>query len=100
MVQINLDGAEKNMKMAQGITNEAISADHHRLIPGWHHTDKFDDIFVSPDGSAWTVQQSGQRLINVKVELEPSDIIKTPAIEKVKHAQAMRRYRKTKVPIT
>ena len=88
------------MKAAQEIPNEEIRANHHRHPTGWHHTNKFGDVFVSPDGSAWAVQQSGQRLINVTVRLDPSEISKTTAIERVKHAQMMRRYRKTKVPIT
>ena len=88
------------MKTTQRITNETTREDNHRLTRGWHLTDKFGDIFVSPDGSAWAVQQSGQRFINVKVNLDPSDIVKTPAMERVKHAQTMRRYRKTKATIT
>lgn len=88
------------MKKNAEIPNEEIPSDHHRPAPGWHLTDKFGDIFVSPDGSAWAVQQSGQRFINVKVNLDPSDIVKTPAMERVKHAQTMRRYRKTKATIT
>jgi hypothetical protein len=88
------------MKKNAEIPNEEIPSDHHRPDPGWHLTDKFGDIFVSPDGSAWAVQQSGQRFINVKVNLDPSDIVKTPAMERVKHAQTMRRYRKTKATIT
>jgi hypothetical protein len=84
------------MKTTQEILNEEIPSAHHRPAPGWHHTDKFGDIFVSPDG----IQQSSQRLINVTVKLDQSDIIKTPAIERVKHAQMMRCYRKTRTPIT
>ena len=82
------------MNTKQQIQNEEAPEEHHRLAPGWHHTDKFGDIFISPDGSAWIVQQSGDRLTNVMVNLNPTDIIKTAAIDKVKHAQAMRAYRK------
>ena len=71
-----------------------------RLSEGWHHTEKYGEVFVAPGGSAWIVQQSGQRLVNVTVTLNQSDIIKTPAIDRVKHAQAMRRYRNTRVSIT
>ena len=88
------------MKKNAEIPNEEIPSDHHRPDPGWHLTDKFGDIFVSPNGSAWAVQQSGQRFINVKVNLDPSDIVKTPAMERVKHAQTMRCYRKMKASIT
>lgn len=71
-----------------------------RLSEGWHNTEKYGEVFVAPGGSAWIVQQSGQRLINVTVTLKQSDIIKTPAIDRMKHAQAMRRYRNTRVSIT
>ena len=64
-----------------------------RLSEGWHHTERWGEVFVAPGGSAWVVQRSGQRLINVTVPLNHSDIIKTPAIDRVRHAQFMRRYR-------
>ena len=79
------------MKTVQRITNETIREDHHRLTPGWHHTDKFGDIFVSPGGSAWAVQQSGDRLINVAVNLNFADVVQRPAAERVKRASAERR---------
>jgi len=76
------------------IPNEEIPSDHHRPAPGWHLTDKFGDIFVSPNGSAWAVQQSGQHLINVTVKLDPTDIVKTPLLERRKQAIAKQSYRK------
>jgi hypothetical protein len=72
-----------------------------KLPEGWHHTERWGEVFVTPGGSAWVVQHSNDRLINVTVIINLSDIIKTPAIDRVKHAQAMRHYRKnTKVSIT
>jgi hypothetical protein len=62
-----------------------------KLPEGWHHTEKYGDVFVAPGGSVWVVQQNGQHLINVTVTLNPSDIIKTPAIDRVKHALVERR---------
>ena len=62
-----------------------------RLSEGWHNTEKYGEVFVARGGSAWIVQQSSQRLINVTVTLNQSDIIKTPAIDRVKHASAERR---------
>ena len=56
--------------------------------------DKYGDIFVSPGGRAWAVQQKGDRLINITVKLNPTDVVKKPAIERIKHAQTMRCYRK------
>ena len=57
------------MKTTQEIPNEVGHSDRHPPATGWHYTDKFGDIFISTDGSAWTVQQSGDRLINVAVNL-------------------------------
>jgi hypothetical protein len=88
------------MKENLEIPREETLSDHHQLAAGWHLTDKFGDVFVSPDGSVWAVQQSGDRLINVAVKLDSSDIIKTPSIDRVKHAQAVRHYRKTRVTVT
>lgn len=79
------------MKTTQEIPNEEIQANYHRPASGWHHTDKFGDIFVSPDGIAWAVQQNGDRLVNVAVNLNSDDIVQRPAIERVKRASAERR---------
>lgn len=68
-----------------------LSATTAKLPEGWHHTEKYGDVFVAPGGSAWVVQQNGEHLINVTVMLNPSDIIKTPAIDRVKHAFVERR---------
>ena len=65
-----------------------------KLPEGWHHTEKYGDVFVAPGGSVWVVQQNGQHLINVTVTLNPSDIIKTPALERRKQAVAKQSYRK------
>jgi hypothetical protein len=79
------------VKTTQEIPNEKEQADRRRLTSGWHHTDKFGDIFVSPDGIAWAVQQSGDRLVNIAVNLNSDDIVQRPAIERVKRASAERR---------
>ena len=79
------------MKTTKEITNEAVHPERHPPAPGWHHTDKFGDIFISPDGIAWAVQQSGQRFVNVAIKLDSSDIVQRPAIERVKRALAERR---------
>ncbi|MFZ1915542.1 MAG: hypothetical protein WAU55_10800 [Dehalococcoidales bacterium] len=82
------------METEQEIQNEKASMESHRSNSGWHLSDKYGDVFISPDGSAWAVQQSGQRLINVKVNLNPSDVIKTPLLERRKQAIAKQSYRK------
>ena len=65
-----------------------------RLSEGWHNTEKYGEVFVAPGGSAWVVQQSGEHLVNVMVLVNPSDIIKTPALERRKQAVAKQSYRK------
>jgi hypothetical protein len=82
------------MKATQEIQNEKIHQDSHSPASGWHLTDKYGDVFIAPDGAAWAVQQSGQRLINVKVNLNPSDVIKTPLLERRKQAISKQSYRK------
>jgi len=71
-----------------------------RLPEGWHFTERWGEVFITPGGSAWVVRQNGEHLINGTVTLNPYDITKTPVIDRVKHAQAMRRYRRTRVSIT
>ena len=65
-----------------------------RLSEGWHNTEKYGEVFVAPGGNAWVVQQIGQRLINVTVKLDSSDIIKTPLLERRKQAISKQSYRK------
>ena len=65
-----------------------------RLSEGWHKTEKYGEVFVASGGSAWVVQQSDEHLVNVMVLVNPSDIIKTPALERRKQAVAKQSYRK------
>ena len=55
-----------------------------RLSEGWHNTEKYGEVFVAPGGNAWLVQKRGDRLINVAVTLNQSNIIKTPLLERRK----------------
>lgn len=66
----------------------------YRIAEGWHNTEKHGEVFVAHGGRAWVVQRSGQRLINVTVPLNPSDIIKTPLLERRKQAITKQSYRK------
>ena len=65
-----------------------------RLSEGWHHTERWGEVFVAPGGSAWVIQQNGDRLTSVSVTLDPSDIIKTPLLERRKQAITKQSYRK------
>ena len=57
-----------------------------RLPEGWHDTEKYGPVFVSPSGTAWGVKIIGTRLENVVVNVSPRDFIGKTAIEKRKQA--------------
>jgi len=72
-----------------------------KLPEGWHNTEKYGDVFVSPGGVTWVVQRQGDKLESVSVPLTKDDIISKTALEK--RADAIRnqtRRAKTKVPRT
>jgi|GEM_PF-3721654 len=71
-----------------------------KLSEGWHYTERYGDVFVTEDGTTWTVRQVGNELQSVPVLISSQDIIKTPSIGRLKHAQAMRRLRKSRGSIT
>jgi len=60
---------------------------------GWHNTERYGLVFLSPGGIAWTVRRQGDRLANVPVKLAPGDLIKKTATEKVKANAYLKRYR-------
>lgn len=63
-----------------------------KLPEGWHYTEKYGEIFVSPGGIAWVVKEMpNHELKSVPVPAKPEDIIKTPATDRVKHAAAERK---------
>jgi len=66
-----------------------------KLPEGWHHTEKYGEVFVSPGGIAWVVKEValvtpglGNELKTVSVTITASDIIKTPAIDLRKRANS------------
>ncbi len=71
-----------------------------KLPEGWHFTKKYGEVYISPNGTAWTIQLSENQLKSIPVNITSSDIIKSTAIDKVKQAQYMRLYRKSKASIT
>ena len=76
-----------------------------KLSEGWHDTEKYGPIFVSPSGKAWGVQIIGTKLENVIVDVSVRDFIGPSAIEKRKESarKAARRQstqgQRTKPPI-
>jgi hypothetical protein len=77
-----------------------MTTESSKLPEGWHLTANYGEVFISPGGSAWTVQSANNQLKSIQVNISPSDIINTTAIDRVKHAQQMRGYRKSKLSIT
>lgn len=75
--------------------------DKPSILPaGWYNTAKYGEVFISHDATAWTVQIIDNQLKSMPIKIIPSDIIKTTSIERLKHAQVMRTYRKSKSSIT
>ena len=71
-----------------------------RLREGWHYSERYGEVYVSPGGTAWVVRQIGNELKSVSVPLTPAEIVKTPAIDRLKHAQAVQRSRNRAKGIT
>jgi hypothetical protein len=71
-----------------------------RLPEGWHQTIKYGEVFVTPGGEAYTIQNINNQLKSTQVYISQSDIINKTAVEKVKHAQAMRLCRSLKAHVT
>lgn len=65
-----------------------------KLPEGYHFTEKYGEIFVSPGGIAWvTREMPNHELKSVSVPVKPTDIVKTPAVDRLKHAKAVQRSR-------
>ncbi len=71
----------------------------NKLPEGWHNTEKYGQVFITPDGSAWTIKSVNNQLQSTQVNISQSDIISTTAIDRTKHNQRMRIYRKSKAPV-
>ena len=63
----------------------------NEISEGWHLTEKYGDVFVSPSGKVWSVKQIGDKLENVIVEISAEDLIQKPSAERMKHAAAEKR---------
>jgi hypothetical protein len=58
-----------------------------QLPEGWHDTEKYGPVYVTPGGIAWAVQLVGNKFENVSVQLSKDDIIGKTSAEKVKDAR-------------
>jgi hypothetical protein len=59
-----------------------MEATEHRLPEGWHNTESYGEVFVSPGGIAWVVQIFDDQLCSVSVPLSKKDIIGKSAVER------------------
>ena len=62
-----------------------------KLPEGWHDTEKYGPVFVSPGGIAWAVQLVGSKFENIAVKITKKDITGKPSAERIKHAAAEKR---------
>jgi len=63
-----------------------LSRSRPTLPEGWHESEKYGPVYVSPSGKAWTVQIIRDRLENVIVDVSVNDFIGKSAIELRKDA--------------
>ena len=61
---------------------EALSKQTSKLPEGWHFTERYGHVFVSPGGIAWVVQRKGNKLESVSGSLTKDDIIGKTLTEK------------------
>jgi hypothetical protein len=66
------------------------SSEVTKLTEGWHFTEKYGEVYISPDGTAWTVQLIDEQLKSIPVNITSSDIIKSTAIDRIKDAHRKR----------
>ena len=72
-----------------------------KLPEGWHNTERFGEVFVSPGGIPWVVQRNGNKLVSVSVPLAKEDIIQKPSAERVKNARRLSVWRnRSRVTVT
>ena len=61
---------------------ETLSKQTSKLPEGWHFTERYGYVFVSPGGIAWVVERQGNKLESVSGCLTKDDIIVKTAFEK------------------
>jgi len=92
---------EVEKKLIETLTSSPLPCPAPTKLPeGWHFTAKYEEVFISHGGIAYTVQLINYQLKSIPVRTSSSDIIQTKAIDKVKQAQRIRQYRKSKVSTT
>jgi len=75
---------------------DALNKNTSKLPEGWHFTEKYGHVFVSPGGIAWMVQRIGNKLESVSVPLTKDDIVKKLSEERTKNARYLKEWRKSK----
>ena len=62
-------------QMSAGAVPPTAPAPAGKLPEGWHSTERYGDIFVSPSGRAWGVKIIGTKFENVVVDVRAADFI-------------------------
>jgi len=72
--------------MSAGAVPPTAPAPAGHLPEGWHDTEKYGSVFVSPGGIAWAVQLVGSKFENIAVDVSVRDFIGQSVIERRKEA--------------
>ena len=92
---------EVEKKLIETLTSSPLPCPAPTKLPeGWHFTTKYGEVFVSPGGIAYTIQLIDDQLKSIPVKISSAGIIQNLAIDRIKQAQYMRQYRKSKASIT
>jgi hypothetical protein len=75
---------------------ETLNKQTSKLPEGWHFTEKYGDVFVSPGGIAWVVERQGNKLESISVPLTKDDMVKKLSEERTKNARYLKEWRKSK----
>ena len=70
---------------------ETLNKQTSKLPEGWHFTEKYGYVFVSPGGIAWVVERQGNKLESVSVKITKDQIVGRLSSERTKRAEAERR---------
>ena len=89
--------ARVNSLPVTGASTPLAPANGNRKLPeGWVNTEKYGDVYISPGGVAWVVQQQGDKLESVAVQITKEDIIEKSSAERTKSARYLKEWRKSK----
>ena len=98
LCKISENGKSTQQMRPDGITGASLTSRPTKLPEGWHNTEKYGEVYISPGGTAWTIQRMGDELASVAVKLSPSDIIEKSAVEK-RHDAILRQAKRVNIKV-